>query len=154
MGNKESQNQVPSKKLTIAFLIVGLLLWGAWFAVGIPSRLGSPYLGVLLFLCLVLSRRYKKWGPRWAKLTLLWLFLGGSILAADLGLRVFAWHLIQPLPQSRWFREWPENPDLYRYEPLKKFSGESFGDLASMIPGTSYRQNRQVEFETDEVGCG
>lgn len=86
-----------------------------------------------------------------SRLTLLLVFLTFGLALLDLGLRGAAESLTSG-PHERWFREWPGNPELYRYVPSREFEGVIAGDLEALRPGTGARQERAVVFRTDGRG--
>jgi hypothetical protein len=143
------------------------------------ARSLAKRVGVALALCALVTGLWATSvlppGVRWrhaaaASLTLGWLLASGPLsglrgklllLVASLALSLIAGELVlrQALrdvlvygPHQRFLRRWPALPALLRYEPNARFVGETFGDLAAMLPDASLRQRRTVMFETDALG--
>jgi len=147
MQQKEPPNRL-SRRLIPAALAVTLTL--ALAGMGI---IRAPVLYVVLCLTLVLSvfllasRRATA-----VKITVALVSCGLTILAADLGLRLFGEELLYYRPHDMLFEYWTDMPLTTRYRKNSVYSGESYGDLAAMSGNAELRQKRRIVFETDSFG--
>lgn len=86
-----------------------------------------------------------------------WLTLMVTVLVitlmADLGLRAAFSNKLYYRPHERFGQHWEKAPHLLaRYTPNAEYEGTTFGDLAAMIGDMENKEERQVRFQSDELG--
>lgn len=115
---------------------------------GLPSPLLNPFAlgGGLIALGLGAGL------TRAPEAALAWTMLGLAGTATDGALRTLAADRLYYRPEERFIQRDPRDPVLSRFPPSVRWEGETFGDLAAMLPDASLRVPRKVVFSTDPAG--